>query len=180
MKFKIFAVLALIMVALGWRADAQTNVAPVIRTNLITAAQSFREVNGQLYNTERSVLFQSMAGHCLEVSTNGLLIALVEAEPIWGRMDELPSWRDGDEYMGLNPAMRVVVGKREKTGKIIFLKNYFQTKNPAVTQLLSFRAMQDGTIDYNNHILEAWDSGTPHVVMVVTTNYPRGFNIGEK
>jgi TPR repeat protein len=35
--------------------------------------------------------------------------------------------------------------------------------------------MRIGTSDFNGDTLELWDYGTPHVVMVVTTNYPRAF-----
>jgi hypothetical protein len=169
------ASVALVMLAaFSLQAVAQTNSAPVFATNFVAAVPWFREVNGKLYNTEQSVLFKNLEGKCLKVGTNGLLIGL--QEPIWGRMDSLPSWQDGDEYMGMNPSQQVRVGDRD-TGKVIVLKNYFQTENPAVTQELSFKAMQTGTINYNGDILELWDCGMPHVVMVVTTNCPTGFKV---
>jgi hypothetical protein len=166
--------LTIVVVMLTLACDAQTNnkiASPQFKTILVTnevkAVPTYREVDGQLYNTKRSILFKSLEGNCLEVATNGLLIALVE--PVWGRMDSLPSWRDGDEYMGLNPSQQVRVGEKE-TGKIIFLKHYFQTTNPAVTQDLSFNAMQTGTVNYNGHTFELWDCGEPHIAVVVKTN----------
>jgi hypothetical protein len=34
------------------------------------------------------------------------------------------------------------------------------------------RAMFRGTINFSNRVLQLWDYGTPHRVMVVATNYP--------
>ena len=170
---KIMAVLALIMVAFGWRVEAQANLVPVIRTNLITAAPSFREVNGKLYNSERSVLWTNFQGECLKVLPNGILIQTFTTEPVY---EASTRSIDSHNYLGQVTSSRIVpttvqTGTKEVPSLKFFLCNYPTNKNPADGETISFRALRTGTIDCNGETLELWDYGTPHVVMVVTTNY---------
>jgi hypothetical protein len=173
-SFAKWIILAVAIIAVsGWRIEAQTNIAPVLSTNLVAAAPSFREVNGQLYNTERSTLWTSLKGRCLDVGTNGIEIVLIV--PTYDRADSSPEWNG---WAG-PPNQMVVVGEHE-SDKIIFVKNYPTNRNIAVTQQISFRAMQAGTINYKGVVLELWDYGKPHIAMVVTTNYPHAFKADGK
>ncbi|HUZ06562.1 MAG TPA: hypothetical protein VMV89_03655 [Candidatus Paceibacterota bacterium] len=177
MKSANLILLAAIVALAGWRADAQTNVAPVIRTNLVTAAENFREVNGKLYNSGRSVLWKNYQGECLKVLTNGILVQTFTIEPVF---EATTTSRPIENYMGGITGYRQVpttvqTGTKEVPSLKFFLRNYPANKNPADGETISFRALRTGTIDYNGETLELWDYGTPHVAMVVTTNYPRAF-----
>jgi hypothetical protein len=60
MNLKILIPLIAVSMILGWQAGAQTNVAPVILTNLIEAPYNLRDVNGQIYDTTHSELWGSV------------------------------------------------------------------------------------------------------------------------
>jgi hypothetical protein len=168
----IFSFAAIFALA-GWQADAQTNVAPVIRTNLIIAAESFREVNGKLYNTERSILWTNFQGECLKVLPNGLLVQTFTTEPVYEATTTSVATHN---YMGGITGYRQVpttvqTGTKEVPSLKLFLRNYPANKNLADGEAISFRALRIGTTDYNGERLELWDYGTPHIVKVLTTNY---------
>jgi hypothetical protein len=170
----LFAIFGI--VAIGFLSIAQTNngeKVQVLSTNYLSAVDWYRDVNGQLYNTQQSALWKNLEGKCLSISTNGIVISILE--PIYGRMDQLPSWTEGSQYMGLNPSQQVRLGERE-TGKVIFLTNYPTALMPAVTKNISFRAIQTGTISQNGEVLELWDYGTQHKVPVVVTNRIKAAN----
>ncbi|HZT22920.1 MAG TPA: hypothetical protein VFB55_08440 [Verrucomicrobiae bacterium] len=162
--FAIFGSLAFV-----FQSIAQTNGSGVVvTTNYVTAVNWFREVNGQLYNTKASMLWREFDGKVLKVETNGIVVSILT--PVYGRMDESPGWIEHGELMGLNPSQRVLL-RYDESGKVIFLKNYPSNLEPAVTQVISFRAMRVGTINDSGNTLELWDYGTPHRVAVVSTNY---------
>ena len=176
------AVLAAVMASFGWHAHAQTNFAPSIRTNFVTAAQSFREVDGRLYNSERSVLWTNFQGECLKVLTNGLAISTFTMETIYQAATTTEFRHRGFDATPGTPvlvATQVPVGERKVPGRKIILRNYPAELFPAVGQSITFRAMKVGTSDFDEDTIELWDYGTPHVVMVVTTNYPRAFKTGK-
>jgi hypothetical protein len=178
MKAANLILLAAIVALAGWRAAAQTNLAPVIRTNQITAAENFREVNGKLYNSDRSVLWTNFQADCLRVSTKELLLSTFTMNPVYdvvattkivhrGIYDDIGEPRLVPE--------QVKVGDQKVSGKKIILQNYPPELFPAVGQVLNFRAMRIGTSSSYGDTLELWDYGTPHVVMVLTTNFPNRF-----
>lgn len=175
MRARILAAL-LIMSPILLHAGTVTNMTPVFTTNVVTALPSFREVNGQLYNTELSVSWQKFQGRCLRVTTNGVVVEILT--PVYGRLDESPGWIEHGEQIGMNPSQQVLL-RYDGSGKLIFLTNYPSALQPAATQEFSFRAMKTGTVDFDDNKFELWDYGTPHVVMVVTTNYVRAKKIGD-
>jgi hypothetical protein len=178
MKAANLILLAAIVALTGLQAAAQTNLAPVIRTNQITAAENFREVNGKLYNSDRSVLWTNFQADCLRVSTKELLLSTFTMNPVYdvvattkivhrGIYDDIGEPRLVPE--------QVKVGDQKVSGKKIILQNYPPELFPAVGQVLNFRAMRIGTSSSYGDTLELWDYGTPHVVMVLTTNFPNRF-----
>jgi len=164
---------------LDCQVKAQTNVTPTIRTNFITAAQSFREVNGKLYNSERSILWTNFQGECLKVLTNGLVISTFTMEPVYqmGTTTRFIPGVPGAPGRHEIVPEKVQVGENKVLGRKIILQNYPAGLFPAVGQSITFRSIRVGTSDFNGDTLELWDYGTPHVVMVVTTNYPRDFKL---
>jgi predicted Fe-S protein YdhL (DUF1289 family) len=57
MNLKILIPLIAVATMLGWQAGAQTNIAPVILTNLNEAPYNLRDVNGQIYDITHSELW---------------------------------------------------------------------------------------------------------------------------
>jgi hypothetical protein len=179
MKIKIMAVLAVGMASPVCHAHAQTNLAPTIRSNWIAAAGNFREVNGQLYNTERSVLWRSFNGKCLQVLTNGILIQTYTNEQTFETVTisrSVPDLMRGGVRTVTSPEKIPTDIKQVPEMKLI-LQNYPTNPKPTVFLSIPFRAFRVGTTDFNGEKLEVWDYGTPHFVMVVTTNYPHVFDL---
>lgn len=182
MKFKILASLIAIRMTFGWQVEAQTNVATIVTTNWLTSVPYYREVNGQLYNTDRSTLWKDFQADVMDVSTNGLLLQTFTMKPVYeASTTSIPT----HDFMGSITGYRTVpTTVQVATQKIpdlkFFLRNYPPGLIPAVGQEISFRAMQVGTIDQDGSTFQLWDYGTPHVVMVVTTNYSRAFKSGKK
>jgi hypothetical protein len=182
MKLKILASLITIRMPLGWQVEAQTNVATIVTTNWLTSVPYYREVNGQLYNTERSTLWKEFQADVLDISTNGLLLQTYTFKPVYeASTTSIPT----HDYLGSITGYRTVpTTVQVDTQKIpdlkFFLRNYPPALVPAVGQEISFRAMQVGTVNKDGSIFQLWDYGTLHVVMIVTTNYPRAFRNGEK
>jgi hypothetical protein len=167
-------VVALLMSsALGLQVGAQTNGPPILTTNLVTAVPYFREVNGQVYNTTRSALWKTLAGDILKVSTNEIVLSTFQINPDYAVVN--PGGQLDYYYVG------GIDGKPPTFGKKLYGKKVIIRDCPAsdsqlalaVGETVQIRAMYIGTSNYNGDILELWDHGTAHVVMVVTTNYAR-------
>ena len=179
---KILTFYTAIGMALIQRVEAQTNLAAVVTTNCVTAVPYYREVNGKLYNTELSTLWKDFQADVLTASTNGLLVQTFTMDPIYGAATTTKYVPTG-EFSPDKPvlvATKVQIGEKKAPGGKIVLRNYPPDRAPTVGQEISFRAMQVGTIEEDGSTFQLWDYGTPHVVMVVTTNYSRAFKGGEK
>jgi hypothetical protein len=173
-KTKATIFLVAIAALTGWQVGAQTNEAPFVRTNWVTAAPFFREVNHQLYNTQRSILWKDLQGDILSVSPNWIVISTFTMKPIY---QAATTSREVDNYWGgiagyRNVTTQVHVGDEKMPGQTILLKNYPDNLQAAVGQTIPFKALRTGTADYQGERLELWDYGTPHVVMVLATNPP--------
>ena len=179
---KILTYLTAIGIALGQRVEAQTNVAPIVTTNWVTAVPYYREVNGHLYNTELSTLWKDFQADVLAASTNGLLVQTFTTKPIYqASTRSIPT----HNYLGAITGYRTVPTTIQvDTQKIpdlkFFLRNCPPGLAPTVGQEISFRAMQVGTIEEDGGTFQLWDYGMPHIVMIVTTNFSRAFKGGEK
>jgi hypothetical protein len=159
--------------------DAQTNsqiASPqfktVLVTNQIEAIPTFREVDGRLYNTERSVLWTNFQGECLEIATNTIIISTFTMEPIYQAATTTEYVPTG-EFSPDKPvlvATKIKVGENKVLGRKIVLQNYPANLYAAVGETISFRAMKVGTSSYKDETLELWDYGTPHIVTVIKTN----------
>jgi hypothetical protein len=154
--------------------QAQTNIQPTLTTNLITAAADFREVNGKLYNTSRSILFHNLSGNCLNVLNETLLIQTFTLEPIEQAVVEQHPSQGLYGFTGRyhSETTMVQTGTKETPGPTIVLINYPINLEPAVGMKLNFRAIQTGVTNYDGQQLELWNYGTPHIVAVIKTNFP--------
>lgn len=173
MKTKILVAL-ITASAFVLRAGSLTNHVPFITTNFVTAVPWFREVNGQLYNIRRSVLWKTMYGDILKVSTNELVVSTFTMEPVY---EAATASRPVHNFMGGIAGYRQVptqiqTGEKKVRGVKIIVRDFPANLAPAVGETARLRVMRVGTTNYNGEILELWDCGKPHVVMVVTTNYP--------
>lgn len=83
MKLKI--VLGVVVSLAAISSPAQTNFTIVTRTNILQAAPNFREVNGQLYNIDRSLLWQYQRGNIIAQDTSGVLLQRVIITPQYER-----------------------------------------------------------------------------------------------
>jgi len=170
-KLSLFG-LAVCIAILGAQSDAQTNVAPTISSNWITAAKEFREVDGKLYNINRSVLWHGHDGKFLKVSTNGIVVQMFTTEPVYQAAttsrETHNSWGGISGYRTVPTTVQV--DTKEVPDVKCCLRNYPKTLSPAVGQKAFFWAMKTGTTNVDDEMLELWDYGLPHIVMVVTTN----------
>jgi RNase P/RNase MRP subunit p29 len=118
-------------------------------TNWVVAAPQFREINGQLYNTDLSKKFQGIEGTVIDVSSNFVVLEQESTRSLY-----VP-WQ----------GTVVTVNKTD-----FVVTNFPISLDPTVGANNGCRAMRIGTINYNGQVLKLYDYGTPHRVMVITTN----------
>jgi len=115
-----------------------------------------------------------MKADIVTVLDNGLVIETFKMQPVYQAATtstETHNYWGG--ITGYRPVVtQVYVGDKKVPGRTVILCNYPGNLDPAVGQEISFRAMRIGTTNYNGEMLELWDYGKPHNVMVVTTNSP--------
>jgi hypothetical protein len=119
-------------------------------TNWITAAPNFREVDGKLYNVEKSALFHQFHGICEGVSTNNSIA-------VTPRQDESEDIRWYVSGKGFH-----------WQGQTIVVQNYPTNSQPAKGVDVGGYAMKVGTISLKSGVYELWDYGTPHRVAQIT------------
>lgn len=116
-------------------------------TNWVTTAPQFRDVNGQLYNTERSTNFQYFVGNVVKVLTNAVALQ--------------------KQWESFNPH----TGQWQKyTSDKIFITNFPASFEATTGSNQHGKAMKIGIINFDGDVLQLWDYGTPHRVKVVSTN----------
>ncbi len=127
-------------------------------TNWVTAAPNFREVNGQLYNVQRSALFHEIKGVCISTRTNTIGVSTIdETETVKESNLELLrlGLKTGNDFYW--------------HGQAIVLLNY---PDATIGARISGYAMRVGTTNLPHGAYELWDYGTPHHIAVITTNSP--------
>lgn len=126
-------------------SGAQTNRVAIFTTNVVTAVPWYREVNGTLYNTQRSQLFQHLP-FCTVENVVGGSIAF--------------------EYSLIPPT-----AYNAQLHDAVLIN--YPLDGMAKDHNFSVTAMKVGTTNLFGTVLELWDYGTPHHVIVITTNYVR-------
>ena len=148
-------------------SSAQTNFTIVTRTNIVRAAPNFREVNGQLYNTSFSRLWQIQSGKILDVQPNGVVLQTFTTNKVYqnvyveGRGQPGSYGGTSDHYEKRLVSSDLVPAQR------IFITNY---RIGAVDQQISVPAMQTGTIQIGGTLFEKWDCGLPHIVTNIVSS----------
>jgi hypothetical protein len=119
--------------------------AKAVPWDYVPTAASFRVVTGQVFNIDRSVLWESFTGECVTVLTNGVVIQMFGIRRRPGAV--------GDHVSAYE---RVPLKK-------IFVRNYPQNLMPTTAKPMSGMAMLVGTIQMGADTLELWDYGTPNI-----------------
>ena len=151
--------LILLISAIG--CFAQTNNITVLKTNILTAAPNFREVNGQLYNSSFSKLWKVQSGKIADVSDTGIILQTFTTnnvyESVFVKGHGLAGSFSGtsDHYEKRLVSSDLVPAQR------IFISNY---RVGAVDQNIAVPAMKTGTIQIGGSTFEEWDCGKPHYV----------------
>jgi hypothetical protein len=130
------------------------------QTNWLTSVSWYRDVGGQLYNTEKSVKFEAFGGMVKQVLPNA--IVLQQVYTVAGNSIPLPDGNGGNVWT--IPKLKTVYGDK------IFITNFPDALQPTTGSMQHGRAMRIGTVRFGGDMLQLWDYGTPHRVAVVTTN----------
>lgn len=136
-------------------------------TNVVTAHPSFRIVNGRLYNTEKSLLFTNLAGQCVAVFSNGIVVQQMEIRHVYTNVNVEPP--ELANALGFQPVKRLI-SEEIVRGKKVFIRHYPDRPLAMVGNKIIARAMRDGTFNYESEIIELWDYGEPNQVLLVKTN----------
>lgn len=154
------ALISLLLTGVGMFAQQ-----PVVTTNIVTAAPSFRIVNGQLYNTDLSTNFATLEGRCIAVQTNGVIVQQFQVK-------QTTVYPTNAAELAVALANRPVQLIKEEVvpGSRFFIRNFPDKPLPVVGSLITARAMRDGVYTYKTEVIELWDYGTPNRTVVVTTN----------
>ncbi len=140
----------------------------VVTTNWLTAHPSFREVNGQLYNVDRSIKFLPFSGRCLEVLTNGIVLREITIKTNYARSRGDRLSRYGNFLGSSGPASLIKTGEEEIEGDKIIIINY--PGSPTTDSHEDGMAMRIKRIQHRGETLWLYDYGLPHIVPVLVTN----------
>ncbi|MCU0785664.1 MAG: hypothetical protein MUF81_16790 [Verrucomicrobia bacterium] len=180
MKTKIVSAVIAVTATLVWQVAAQTN-SPSLVTNLVAAHPDFRRVNGQLYNVEKSVLWQKMDLQFVR-ETEGVVIARrFTREPVYESQYYPPSgggltanqsigaYAPGPSTYSSGGYRKVQTGTTKVFGATIALRNCRQHVLTTGKEF-TVTAMRAGTYEKGAGILQLWDNGETNWVQVVTSN----------
>jgi hypothetical protein len=144
-----------------------------VTTNYVKAHWSFRRVDGQLYNIEKSVLWRELRGICAKVLTNGIVLRIVVSRSETYTVSAAESGTTISNLLAGNkpagPSLQTRTWQEE--GPTIFLVNY-DGPEPTTGSALRAKAIKVGTFPYEGEVIEKWDCGLPNIVPVLVTNPP--------
>lgn len=139
---------------------------PTVITNVVTAHPAFRIVKGQLYNTELSTNFATVKGQCLAVLSNGVIVQQFEIRRTYQEF----ATNLAQVIAAVSGAPAPLIKEEYVPVKKIFVRNYPSQPLAEIGSPILARAMRDGIFNYQSELIELWDYGTPHRVVMVTTN----------
>jgi len=151
----------------AFSSPAQTNFTFVASTNILQAAPNFREVNGQLYNSSFSKLWQIQTGKILEVQTNGVVLQTFTTNHVYENVFVAGQGTPGTYSGTSDHYVKRLVSSDLVPEKRIFINHYHIG---AVDQEISIPAMKTGTIQIRDTTFEQWDCGLPHFVTNIVSS----------
>jgi len=174
---KIQSFLAIFMTIFTLKARAQTNIAPIIITNIWTVMPWYREVDGKVYDPKFSALWKPING----------LAEIKEIMPnvvIWQYCEEQKMFNNSGLVMAENRIYGKKFAIRHESLEVVTagpdgLEVMGKQKIGSLTNFKDFIAMYVGTTNYNGETMPVWDCGEPvkgQTVTVISTNYPKAFN----
>lgn len=145
MKIAFLLLFASAQFCLGQSSDRYGKESP-------TTTNDFRVVNGQLYNIQKSKLWQWQEVLPIRKSTNGLLVWLTK--PVYG-----PAIGGGGSgnFLTTSPPYHPLIG-HDNIRQIIFLN---AGKSP-IGEHINLLAMKVGTRQLRGDDIEVWDCGLPN------------------
>jgi hypothetical protein len=134
-------------------------------TNRIEAHSDFKEVDGKLYNIQKSKLWAPVEGARIENRSPTEILArefkvVKHGHYVGGSSDRTSRIGGGFSDLGTY----VLDWEQTNWGKYFILKNF------AGGDPIRVRALSVGTVSYENQTIPVFDCGVPHVVSVVRTN----------
>lgn len=170
--------IAWLMTTLALLAEETNNVpgspsVTTVTTNYVKAHNSFRRVDGKLYNIEKSVLWHDFLGVCVKVLTNGIVVQTVVEKRASYVLPPSESATSISNILAGGKASGPHVQTRtwQEEGPAILLVNY-DSPELAPGQVLRAKAIKVGTYLHEGNVIEKWDCGTPNIVPVIVTNRP--------
>jgi hypothetical protein len=171
MKIQAFAVILIITFIL--KSESQTNVVPIITTNVLRTMPWYREVGGNVYDPHYSALWKPINAtvEIKEILTNMVVFQFCEVRNIMNNDDRL-------------------IGETRVYGKKFIIRHYsvqlvtagpdgFESvgseKTGSVLNFKDFVAMYVGMTNYEGEKMAVWDCGTPvqsDTVTFISTNLP--------
>jgi hypothetical protein len=144
--------------------------AQVLTTKYVTAASNFREVGGRLYNIDLSTNWWPIRVRIISRNDNSALATYLipKMRTVYFSSSQNANQSIGAYSGGGGGSYRKLEGYAD--GKTIEIKNCPMI---GVTAEADIKAMQIGV---SKSGVELWDCGKPHIVPVVTTNFPPALN----
>jgi hypothetical protein len=134
-------------------------------TNYVQADPSFRRVNGQLYNIQKSILWTNIEAECINTTGDLVVLQTFKIRRVYENRPLSYEQSTGQMYSG-GPPLRRLKSETKEPGQKLLIKNY-PSASAAAGQQIKVRAMRAGTAQYQGQTLELWDCGTPNIVPVV-------------
>jgi len=154
---------------LATSALAQTNTVRIFSTNYVEAASNFREVDGQLYNIQKSQRWENVRCKYQDQAGELTVCRVIEREKIGERPP--PPKTDSNSGLMQSFSMPVYIDRgiyKDVDGAFILLK-HFPESHLVTGQMLAPRLLRIGETNFNGAVVAVYDCGTPHMVPVVTS-----------
>ncbi len=120
----------------------------------------YRMVGGRAYVPSRSPQWKPFKATCLKFTTNGIVAQEIEIKRIYGAPMVSESQSVGAYSPG--PAPRRLLSEERIVGKKFLLVNCPASLHPSSGKEINGTAMQTGTMQIGEDVLEIWDCGTPY------------------
>ena len=157
----------IMLVWLGVVIGACAQPSVTITTNRLLAASKFRDVDGQLYNTQLSAKWNAIQAPFDILASPWPDLILLQSFAMQGSY-RVTGVRQGVLNSPGGIPSSIDYGEQKVLGGKLFVRNFpFVDSKKPYWQL---RAMHVGATNYLGSMVDIYDCGTPHYVTVVRTN----------